>query len=232
MIIIMSSQKGGSGKSTIGCNLAAHIANVTGDEVAIVDTDEQGTASNWTQYRGELPKVPQIQFFQSKPGAHLIRSTLSLAAKFKYVLVDLQGADTRANFNTLNAADVIIFPFKPSQPDLDTLATVKENAESIAATKPDVKILYVINEAPTHKGNEKDEALAYFSAWDVAPLSTIVHSRKAFRESMSKGLGVFEMGDEKAKAEIAAIWDEIQPSLKAAKSRRKQTNASESASIS
>ena len=49
-IIVLASQKGGSGKSTLTVGIAIAAAG-DGHRVAIIDTDPQGTVSNWGRRR-------------------------------------------------------------------------------------------------------------------------------------------------------------------------------------
>ena len=46
MLIIVANTKGGVGKSTIAVHLAVWLLD-QGCDVALLDTDEQGTASTW-----------------------------------------------------------------------------------------------------------------------------------------------------------------------------------------
>lgn len=50
MIILVGSEKGGVGKSTIATNVVTYLA-LQGKDVMLVDADKQGTSSNWSQDR-------------------------------------------------------------------------------------------------------------------------------------------------------------------------------------
>jgi len=55
--IVIVSQKGGSGKTTLSVNLAA-AAEATGAVALIIDTDPQATASQWGAWRAD--KAPEV----------------------------------------------------------------------------------------------------------------------------------------------------------------------------
>jgi len=67
MILLIGSQKGGCGKSTLATNIAAALS-VQKKDVMLVDADRQGSSSNWFLDRSENTAVPQVYraiFFQS-----------------------------------------------------------------------------------------------------------------------------------------------------------------------
>ncbi|MFZ9298606.1 MAG: ParA family protein [Hylemonella sp.] len=47
--ILITSQKGGVGKSTVSANLAAYFAHTAGKLTALIDLDHQGTAGKWVR---------------------------------------------------------------------------------------------------------------------------------------------------------------------------------------
>ena len=47
--ILITSQKGGVGKSTVSANLAAFFAHVSSKKTTLVDLDHQGTAGKWVR---------------------------------------------------------------------------------------------------------------------------------------------------------------------------------------
>ncbi|MGL9724725.1 AAA family ATPase [Sodalis sp. (in: enterobacteria)] len=119
----MGSQKGGCGKSTTCVNIASELVRQVKD-VVLVDADRQGTSSNWISDRnnaGDLNRIHSIQKFDN------IRETLlDLKARYDYVVVDTAGRDSREVRTGMTAADIILVPFRPSQPDLDTLPRMND----------------------------------------------------------------------------------------------------------
>ena len=58
--------------------------------------------------------------------------------------------------------------------------------------------------------NESKEAKEYLGDYpEITLLKTIIRDRKVYRDAMSEGLGVTEMNNAKAKAEIQLLVDEI-----------------------
>ena len=59
MIILIGGEKGGTGKTTLSTNIAAKLA-LEGEDVLLVDTDKQGSASAWAATRDELEDVTRV----------------------------------------------------------------------------------------------------------------------------------------------------------------------------
>ncbi|MCW7752764.1 ParA family protein [Desulfobotulus sp. H1] len=83
MIRVVFNQKGGVGKSTIACNLAA-VAASRGKQVLVVDLDSQCNASQYLSGKGRVPQEGvtdffkdhlYVSFFQSKSFASIIQAT-------------------------------------------------------------------------------------------------------------------------------------------------------------
>lgn len=212
MITIFAGRKGGSGKSTLACNLAPILAR-KGARVAVVDHDPQGTVKRWGAYRQEAEGLPRVDVIDPFLGDWL-EQTLE---EYDHVLVDTQGADSdqnRAVLSRLAEYDVpirLVIPVKPSQPDIDVLEYVKEHIISVLqAVRPDIRIRFVLNEAPTTTKKEREEALRWFKAYGVDDVPSTIHSRKAFRDSMALGRSVIEMPDaDKAAEEISAVYRDL-----------------------
>ena len=123
MIILIGSQKGGCGKSTTAVNICAELASL-GNDVVLVDADRQCTAANWISDRLSKPNVPKVHCVQKYDN---IRETLlDLNQRYGFVVVDAAGRDSRELRTGMTACHVLIVPFRPSQPDLDTLPKLRE----------------------------------------------------------------------------------------------------------
>ena len=208
MVIVVASRKGGSGKSTISCNMAAILSGYK-KKVVIVDTDPQATSMNWANARSNRDDVDSVPIIPGRPGKQILKIIKDLNQTYDYVIVDMQGVDSEDNRYVLTLADKVILPFKPSQPDLDTIPYISEMMDQLREVNPKVTPNYVINEAPTTTGKEKAEALEYFVNYNLKPIPTIIHARKAYRDSMAFGLGAVELRDEKAKTEMQSVYDDI-----------------------
>ncbi|MDV5140292.1 AAA family ATPase [Chimaeribacter arupi] len=208
MIILIGSQKGGCGKSTTAANICAELAR-QGKDVILVDADRQGTASNWVTDRNgqeDLPVVHSIQKFDN------IRETLlDLAKRYEYVVVDSAGRDSRELRTGMTAANVLLVPFRPSQPDLDTLPKLNDIITQALDINEALHPCAVLTMAPTNPViNETQEAKDYLADFPILNLlNTVIRDRKIYRDCMSEGKGVVEMDNGKAKAEIQCLVQEL-----------------------
>lgn len=208
MIILIGSQKGGCGKSTTAVNISAELAGREHD-VVLVDADRQCTAANWAMDRVENPALAKVHCVQKYEN---IRDTLlDLDQRYEYVIVDAAGRDSRELRTGMTAAHILVVPFRPSQPDLDTLPNMQEIIIQAKDLNPGLKVYGLITMAPTnpiiHEEADARECLNDYP--EIKLLSTMIRDRKVYRDAMSDGLGVVEMDNPKAKMEIKKLVEEI-----------------------
>lgn len=208
MIVLIGSQKGGCGKSTTAVNICAYLAK-NGHDIVLVDADRQCTAANWAMDRAgkkELPIVHCVQKYEN------IRETLlDLDKRYEYVIVDAAGRDSRELRTGMTAANILLVPFRPSQPDLDTLPNLQQIITQAKDLNPDLKVFGLITMAPTNPVvQEADEAREYLQDFpEIQLLTTIIRDRKIYRDAQSEGMGVVEMDNPKATEEITSLMKEI-----------------------
>lgn len=208
MIVLIGSQKGGCGKSTTAVNICADLAR-KGHDVVLVDADRQCTSANWAMDRSANESLPVVHCIQKYEN---IRDTLlDLDQRYEYVIVDAAGRDSRELRTGMTAAHTLLVPFRPSQPDLDTLPNLQEIITQAKDLNPSLIVRGLITMAPTNPVvHETDEAREYLQDYpEIQLLSTIVRDRKVFRDAMSEGMGVVEMGNEKASQEILSLMQEV-----------------------
>ena len=208
MIILIGSQKGGCGKSTTTASICAALAG-QGKDIVLVDADRQATAANRANDRQQEENLPPVHCIQKYDN---IRPTLiDLDKRYEYVVVDAAGRDSRELRTGMTAAHILIVPFRPSQPDLDTLPYMQEVITQAQDLNPDLQVFGLLTMNPTNPSvHEEAEAREYFKEFPIIqPLATMIYDRKVYRDSMSVGRGVTEMNNPKAKAEIETLLGEI-----------------------
>jgi chromosome partitioning protein len=207
MIILVGNQKGGCGKSTTAVNLCSYFANKKND-VMLVDADRQSTATIWTTDREQqdLPLVHSVQKYDN-----INKSLIDLKKRYEIVIVDAAGRDSRELRTGMLVADILLMPFRPSQPDLDVLPKMSEILEQARDINPDLKVFALITMAPTNPMiNEIEQAKEVFQDYkDVILLKNIIYDRKVYRDAMSEGKGVIEMDNKKAVTEFTDVIEEL-----------------------
>jgi chromosome partitioning protein len=209
MIILIGSEKGGVGKSTLATNLTAFFA-LKKIDVVLVDADRQSTAANWVQDRNDLTdvKIDCVRQYEN-----IKQTLLSLDKRYEIVVVDCQGRDSKELRTGLLVSDIILIPFRPSQWDLDTLPTMVELVKDAKDFNEKLKACAVFTMCPTHHQiNELDEAKEFFyENTEITLLDSRTHDRKIYRDAASAGLSVLEMQKlpNKAGEEIKNIANEL-----------------------
>lgn len=220
-IILVGSQKGGVGKTTISVNLASLMAT-KGKDICLVDADVQGSSSEWAAERETKDAVKSITCVTLQ--GDIKKSLLDLNKRFEIIIVDAVGRDSKELRSAMMVANVFVSPFKPSQIDLNTIPKVIEIFGVAKMMNEALQGLFVQNlcsTLPTMK--EADEAELILSEIDEAKLSPVrLCDRKVYRDSFSEGFGVHELVRTKAKAtksefsacnEISWLLDEIESLL-------------------
>lgn len=208
MIRVMGSQKGGPGKSTTATNLAVAYAH-DGRDVVLVNADPQRSAATWHADRienGHQPAIACVEKFDN------VRETLiDLNSRYDEVIVDVAGRDSKEMRTAMLAAHQLVVVVRPSQFDLDTLQHMSEVVDQARIYNPELNVRALLTQAPTHPGiTESTDAGEYLADYPaLPPLTTVIYTRKAYRDVVPEGLGVVEWKDPKAAAEIHALMKEL-----------------------
>ena len=90
MILAIANTKGGVGKTTIAINLAVS-ASLAGDDVLLVDGDDQGTALAFTELRSGARQGKPGYTAVALRGAAIRTQARQLAPKYAHILIDVGG---------------------------------------------------------------------------------------------------------------------------------------------
>jgi len=202
-IITVTSQKGGSGKTTLAGHLAVAAELAGAGPVAIVDTDPQGSLSDWWNAREvDDPAFVQTSFATLKEDLAALKQE-----GIKLVFVDTPPTITHANQKIIGLSDLLIVPTRPSPHDLRAVGPTIDIIER--AGKP---MLFAVNCATMRAKLTGEAAIALSQHGTVAP--TIVHNRQDFAASMIDGRTVLETNEKgRSAAEINGLWGYVNTRL-------------------
>ena len=183
-IIVVASQKGGAGKTTLTRSLA--VANQqTAGATAILDTDPQGSLTSWWNRReSEAPVLVKIDPADLDAGISKLE-----AAGFEYLFIDTPPSVHPELSNLLARASLAIIPVRPSPDDLDavgdTLSLVEESG---------CPFVFVLTQAKPRTRLQMQAVMALAKHGKLAP--TVIHDRTDFPTAAITGKTVTEVEQE------------------------------------
>lgn len=211
MVVLIGGEKGGTGKTTLATNLAALRSN-EGRDVLLVDTDKQGSASDWAAVREEVEGVPRISCVQVF-GKQVTNQVQDLDARYDDLIVDAGGRDSVELRSAMVVTDRFYVPLQASQFDVWTIERMEELVEQAQAINPSLQARVFINRASPHpQVREAEEAEEILDEFEHLIFSKVViHDRIAFRRAASGGIAVTETDapDPKACREVQDLYDAI-----------------------
>jgi chromosome partitioning protein len=199
-VLVLASQKGGAGKTTLALHLAVAAEAAGHGPVVLVDADPQGTLTRWWNFRAqETPKMAASSV------ADLRSSLKSLAdGGFKLAIVDTAGRSSEANRTIIEQANLVLMPVRPSAADLWALG------ETVEACKQfDRPFSFAVCQA-TRGALLTIQTVAALSAHGaVAPV--VVHSRVNYAAGLASGQTIQELEPKGPGAEeVASLWAFVQ----------------------
>ena len=204
-VIAVASQKGGSGKTTLAGHVAVEAERAGAGPVALIDTDPQGSLSEWWNAREAetpvfaqtTPAGPRRRREAPRRPRHQARSSSTRRPRYEVTIAEV-----------VSVADLVVIPARPSPHDLRAAGATVELVERLG--KP---IVFVVN-AASPRAKITSEAVFALSQHGTSRRCIIhqrtdyaaEHDRRAHRHGAP--------GEDRATAEIAALWDYLRGRLK------------------
>ena len=203
-IIAVTSQKGGSGKTTLSGHLAVEAVRQGAGPVALVDTDPQASLADWWNSRAdETPAFVQTTIPSLEDDLNHLREQ-----GFRLVIIDTPPAITRNIQAVIAQADLVAIPTRPSPHDLRAAGGTVDLVERAGKT-----MVFIVNAATARARLTSEAAIALSQHGTVAPV--IVHNRQDFAASMIDGRTVMEANASgKSAGEISALWAYVEERIK------------------
>jgi chromosome partitioning protein len=218
-IVTLGSVKGGVGKTTLAVNFAIGLT-LRGQDVLLIDGDEQGTAIAFTETRTtKHPEAPAYAAVRLLGPEIRTQVRQHLGKRYDQLVIDVGGRDSGSLRAALLVSDLVIIPTAPRSFDLwgvgDTLAIIREVREL-----REVRALAVLNSADPvgNRNQEAQEALGEEEGLEVCSHALV--RRTAYPSAADEGLSVLEHidpanrpGSVKAREDFTRLLEAVYPAL-------------------
>jgi chromosome partitioning protein len=207
--IVLATQKGGSGKTTLAIGLAL-AAIQAGHTVRLIETDSQGTLSNWQARRPYAEPIVEPVYAAGDVEQRL--QTLDRDG-VTLTIIDTSAGVSAATTSAIRYADLCLIPARPSVADIEATASTLSLAR--AWNKP---FAYILNQTPIRgqRLNNAATTLSDDAALDLAGIvaKPFIVMRNDHQDALSAGLAVNEYAPgSKSAEEIQGLWQWIEAKL-------------------
>lgn len=202
-VVVINSQKGGSGKTMLAKHLAVEAERAGDGPVFLIDTDPQGSLTAWHAKReSEIPQRVEVPFEGLQKGLDLLRGHGAA-----YCFIDTASGRIDIARELFRLADFVLFPVQASEDDL-TAAPI--TVQSLKETG--VPFLFVLTRVKANTLITAQAAAVLSKHGEVA--ETFVNDRTGYKAPYAKGQTIIEADPKGAAAkEMAALWKSIKSCL-------------------
>ena len=207
-IIMLSSPKGGVGKSSIARNILV-LAARAGKSVAGLDLDQQGTLATWAQRRErvrlQIPEITEVPVVQAS-----LDDWRGALRRVKSLKVDLAVIDTppsielnlAAIVSLSKEADLILVPCQQTQDDVDSvLPWMTRLLESNA------KASFILNRSNRRAKSFGTVRAKLLSVGPVCPVE--IPQLEEIPLASGKGLGVMDLARPNSSETFGSLWSYV-----------------------
>jgi chromosome partitioning protein len=207
--IVLATQKGGSGKTTLAIGLAL-AAIQAGHTVRLIETDSQGTLSNWQARRPYAEPIVEPVYVAGD-----VEQRLQMLDNdgVTLTIIDTSAGISAATTSAIRYADLCLIPARPSLADIEATAATLSLARAW-----NTPFAYVLNQTPI-RGQRLNNAATTLSDEAALDLDGVVAKpfivmRNDHQDALSAGLAVSEYAPaSKSADEIRGLWQWVEAKL-------------------
>jgi chromosome partitioning protein len=207
-IVVLSSPKGGVGKSSLSRNILV-LAARAGHIVAGVDFDQQGTLATWSErrerVRASIPALSSIAVRKAR-----LEDWRSVIAETKKSEADFVVIDTppsiEINFNAIvslaSEADLILIPCQQTQDDIDSVIPWMRHLNSASQ-----RAAFVLNRSNRRAKSFEMIRAKLLAAGDFCPVE--IPQLEEIPLASGKGLGVMDLSRPSSGETFESLWSYV-----------------------
>lgn len=200
-VLAMASLKGGSGKTTVGLNLAV-AAEEAGVRTVVIDVDPQQASAKWGDVRAAKCNATPVISTMAARLPQALDAASQLGAKL--VVVDTAAHAEGILGSTIDLADLVLIPCRATAIDLQHLA-----ATVLLAQIRTKNVAVFLNAVPIDTPDGRD-AGKIVTDMGINLVPACISNLESYTRAITAGEGVTEFDPRgKAAAEIRTLFGEI-----------------------
>lgn len=204
-VISVLNQKGGAGKTTVAQNVAVELTR-RGMTVFVIDTDPQGTISDWRNLR----KSEDVPVSSITRAATLQADVKTHSRSFDVIVIDGASGVNEVTAAAVKVSDAVIIPVQPSPKDIwgtSDLVDLIQTRHVVSDGVPKAAFLVTRAKENTKLADQMESTLAGLR---LPMFETYIYDREIYKQVDVTGSSVIEQGpNTKAAKEIVRLVDEL-----------------------